>query len=213
MFQSLKREFGHLAVDSSLCKCISVLSFQSLKREFGHLANRLLHGSSTLPVSVSIPQAGIRPFSRYRNCTDMDYHSISFQSLKREFGHLAMYSDRYDTVINVQHVSIPQAGIRPFSPAAICRCITTPLSFQSLKREFGHLADSSTCDLIAVRTVFQSLKREFGHLAVDDTCATSKVLVVSIPQAGIRPFSRSYSALKRQLLTSAFNPSSGNSAI
>ena len=85
-FQSLKREFGHLAEPQAQYPYEGGYPFQSLKREFGHLAN-VISDIGRTKITVSIPQAGIRPFS-------LAVHSYLLWKLD---------------------VSIPQAGIRPFS--------------------------------------------------------------------------------------------------
>ena len=61
-------------------------------------------------------------------------------------------------------VSIPQAGRRPFSLPKLTSAGGTPLGFQSLKREDGHLA-YEVAPFIIHFVPFQSLKREDGHLA------------------------------------------------
>ena len=62
-------------------------------------------------------------------------------------------------------VSIPQAGIRPFSHGIAKTFAHDSNRFQSLKREFGHLARQLSQYERISSQLFQSLKREFGLLA------------------------------------------------
>src|SRR5579872_4342101 len=86
-----------------------------------------------------------------------------FQSLKREDGYLVGESDRRD--------------------------VAAATEFQSLKREDGYLAGNGYFEATK-KGWFQSLKREDGHLAQAPRHASDVYGVVSIPQAGRRPFSQ-----------------------
>ena len=184
-FQSLKREFGHLAdaTGSTRKRHCEVSIPQAGIRPF---SRRFLLSREPSTTGVSIPQAGIRPFSPQASLpTIKRLPNVSIpQAGIRPFspGRKGIQRRR------IRIVSIPQAGIRPFSRCLVFRQLHDYLPFQSLKREFGHLAPYETVVTIEA-IMFQSLKREFGHLAGGIDVCGAKHDHVSIPQAGIRPFS------------------------
>ncbi len=62
--------------------------------------------------------------------------------------------------------------------------------FQALKRECGLLAIALQDRAAELGIMFQALKREYGLLAFAGATHSPKRSRVSIPQAGMRPFSR-----------------------